>query len=183
MNKTQTPHKAQDADPGYEIIEYKGEPARLYPDGAIRDEKGYFLEQHPGANIFDSEGGRQAALKRWDRKRAEFARGVVEGAHLPENAGSAEAWQKIAAHATKVFLDTDNARGLAELGRFIAEHSGFAPSRTNVQATQTNINIGASTSDILVAMQSNPTLAPFARALLQAASRALRVREERSKDE
>ena len=39
----------------YEITEYNGQPARLYEDGSIRNEKGHWLAKHPGAVDITSE--------------------------------------------------------------------------------------------------------------------------------
>lgn len=157
----------------FRVIEYDGQPARLYPDGSMRDEQGGYLTVPPGANgLFTAETGREAARARWERKREEFAKGLVEGANLPENQGDAEAWAAIGKHATEVFLSTENARGLAELGRFLAEHSGFTPSRNTVNAQQNNFYLeggGTDTSAILDAMRRDPVFAPFYRLLTKAA--------------
>ena len=56
--------------PKYEVIEYKGNPARLYPDGSIRNNNGHWLAVHPGAVSITSENAREMQASAVAQKRA-----------------------------------------------------------------------------------------------------------------
>ena len=53
----------------YEVIEHEGQPARLYPDGAIRNERGHFIVQHPQAHTITTEDARAIGARKQERKR------------------------------------------------------------------------------------------------------------------
>lgn len=157
----------------YELVERDGQIVRRYADGALRNEQGHLIAPHPKAMRFDSETGTQAVEKRWQQHREGYVQGVIEGAGLPENAGSADAWRALARKATETFMKSENSRGLAELLKTIGEQAGFTPPTRSVNATQNNFY--GSTAEILDAMLANPTLRPTAELLLTAARRRLQT--------
>src|SRR3990167_7964606 len=57
----------------HEIILHEGQPARLYPDGSIRDDNGLFLAMHPGGSdkVITPETARSLVITREERKQAE----------------------------------------------------------------------------------------------------------------
>lgn len=62
-----TPMNTTDIKPKYEVIEYEGKPARLYPDGAIRNDKGQLLQPHPKGveHQITTENSREYKARRW----------------------------------------------------------------------------------------------------------------------
>jgi len=56
--------------PKYEVIEYKGNPARLYPDGSIRNNSGHWLAVHPAGASITRENARELQASGVMKKRA-----------------------------------------------------------------------------------------------------------------
>lgn len=103
-----------------------------YTDGSIRDERGYWLAPHPGANVITKATGRTLATARWRRGREEFAAGVAEAFGIDD--APEKAMREIAKHAAGVFKETKGARGLSDLGRFIVESAGYVPPKRGEEA-------------------------------------------------
>jgi hypothetical protein len=102
-----------------------GAEARRYPDGAIRNEKGYLLVVHPRAFAINKDNAAALARRKHELYRESFAEGVIAGANIRGVDTPAAAWRAVGQHAAKTFFDTDNARSLAALGDFIAKKGGF----------------------------------------------------------
>lgn len=54
----------------YEAIEHKGRPARLYPDGSIRNERGHWLAVHPLGHVITRDDASVLAASAVAKKRA-----------------------------------------------------------------------------------------------------------------
>lgn len=53
----------------YEAIEYNGQPARKYPDGSIRNERGHWLTAHPAGHTITQEDASTLARSYHDSVR------------------------------------------------------------------------------------------------------------------
>jgi len=103
-----------------------GQEARKYPDGSIRNERGFMLEPLPGAAPIDSsERGRELVERRHALAREKALEGVRLGAGLDAKGRDAEEISIITEHATRVFLGSKNARGLAELFSKVMQSAGL----------------------------------------------------------
>lgn len=61
----------------YETIEYKGNEARLYPDGAIRNAKGHWLARHPDGNIITPENASALRARGIELRQEAAAQGIA----------------------------------------------------------------------------------------------------------
>ena len=57
-------------------IEHNGKPARLYPDGSIRNERGHWLAVHPGGTQITHETASTLAEHRYELKRQRVQAGA-----------------------------------------------------------------------------------------------------------
>lgn len=122
-----------------------GTEARLYENGDIRNDKGYMLVPLQGKYTITKEDAATLARRKHEKMRENFAAGVVRGAFGPNDQGyqPGDAWEKVGEHAAKVFFKTDNARGLAVLGDFLAKKGGFvATDREKQQENAANVARG-----------------------------------------
>ena len=125
-----------DKIPRYEIIDFEGDlkggrEARRYSDGSIRNERGHMLEPLPGKFYINKDNAAALAKRKHEKYRESFAAGVVSGAiargfDVTTDSG---AWEAVGQHAASVYFNTDNARALSALGRFIGESGGFVRDR------------------------------------------------------
>lgn len=116
-----------------DIIDYNGEQVKVCSNGALMSvERGKFVAGPSQEHRISRENASELANLRWQKAREAFATGIIEGTGLPPTAIATDAWQRVASHAANVYMNTDSARGLADLGRFIAEHGGFAPGKADV---------------------------------------------------
>lgn len=152
--------ESQDNKPNYEIIEHEGQPARLYPDGSIRDDRGYFLAPHPKSQPFDSNSGQEAGRKRWLRLQEAASRGVERAIREAKPAnryiGSSEAWEEIVYHLVRRIMDQlqeegGNLRSVTEALRFASEAAGYMPGRSanTINATQQNVNLYGGDQEVI----------------------------------
>lgn len=112
----------------YELKEYEGhnekhqgKMVRLYEDGSLRDERGYFIEQHKDGTPITAENSRALARTRWEKFREAAADhvaaemgSIVPGIKTPESA-----WGVLNARTAMAIMDSDKPRGrdLQALGR------------------------------------------------------------------
>lgn len=132
----------------YEIIEYKGQPARKYPDGSIRNERGHWLEAHPEGHTIT-----QADASQLNRKRYEDAQRAIQERILAQMQTFApdpvhtptEAYAEIVTKQAVALYDSDKPRfeDVAQLGQLM----GFVPRKgeraeqDQEPAQQTNITV------------------------------------------
>ena len=97
----------------------------------VRDEKGRFMPgTEPPNKITNPTQAHALARARWDKQREAWAAGIVQaiddtGMLPPGDDHDAGAWQVIANKATTLLLDSDNARGFAELARLVGRNAGY----------------------------------------------------------
>ena len=87
--------------------------------------------QHPQAHTITKQDAATLARRKHEKYKESFAAGVVSGAISRgfDVTTDAEAWAAVGNHAASVYFDTDNARALSALGRFIGESGGFVRDR------------------------------------------------------
>ena len=113
--------------PKYQEIEYNGKPARLYPDGAIRDSKGWLLTKHPKANQIDATQSREIWQQRKERAREMAIQAIDAGAGLdPAKWGTGEGWFNVVRHTVETYLKSTNLRGMGETLTKLASITGLA---------------------------------------------------------
>ena len=113
----------------YEDIEYNGKPARKYPDGSIRDEKGHWLELHPAAIPADSERGLAMVNRKLERKRERIQAGALAAVRdkLPDKFdGLGDDWvEAIAEAVTYKALDRLDPKQV-DAARFLLQETGLS---------------------------------------------------------
>jgi hypothetical protein len=97
-----------------------------WPNGQLK--KGFSANPHP---TFTKENAVQMARRRVELAKERARKGMedamqelIDKGNLPKTAVSAEGWRYMIGHATKVYMETDSARGIAELGTFIGRNTG-----------------------------------------------------------
>ena len=113
----------------YDIIEWDGDlkggsEARLYDDGAIRNEKGYFLKKHPkGATITSeiaSEYRARTIAKQQEYAMMGVANAMMKHSNLKYPVGTGEAWM-IATEKVAEALFSDKYRDRSDALRVLAD--------------------------------------------------------------
>ena len=113
--------------PAYTIVEYNGQKARKYANGAIRDTNGRILKPQPGFveehSVKDSESARALTRKRWEKYQnaaAEAVRAEV-GSIAPGGSTPFAAWGVLVADQATKLLDYQKprVRELQHLGQII----------------------------------------------------------------
>ena len=113
----------------YEIIEYEGDPARLYEDGSIRNERGHWLAAHPGGTPITHATAQAFATHRNNTAQKAKLLGLMDaqGLEVPDNAtieqlidGAGSAERALVAHHAMTFLNSSNLRGMAESRRSLS---------------------------------------------------------------
>ncbi|MCP4141670.1 MAG: hypothetical protein GY755_15585 [Chloroflexi bacterium] len=109
----------------FEMIEYNGQDARLYPDGAIRNEKGHFLAKHPKGATITSENASELRARAIQQRQEAAAYGIANSIQknkgLQYPVGPVDAWVLAAEQVTDgLFSDkyrdrTDAMRVLADI--------------------------------------------------------------------
>lgn len=122
---TKGPHT--EAPKPYQEIEYQGRPARLYGNGAIRDERGRLLATQPGANKITAEQSREIWQQRRERARQAAIEAIDAGAGLdPSKWGTGEGWFNVVRHTVETYLKSTNLRGMGETLTKLATITGLA---------------------------------------------------------
>lgn len=98
--------------PTYEVIEYEGKSARLYPDGSIRNERGHWLAMHPNSRPITSETARTMAQIRHEKARERVRARVMEEIHsiAPSVTTPEDAYAEIVAMQSLTLLDSQKPR-------------------------------------------------------------------------
>lgn len=112
----------------YELIEYKGRPARQYPNGVIRSERGAIL--HMPSNV-------AKAIQRAEQDIARVA--AVEG--MNEATGKDDYFESIKElfrRRTEVAMN-DKTRAGNEALRIVLQHTGLGQERVSVTAVQGSV--------------------------------------------
>lgn len=116
----------------YEVIEHDGQPARLYPDGAIRNERGHFIVQHPQAHTITTEDARAIGARKQERKRAILAASALSAVErgdlrlaYGDDAWIAEIGQAMQRKATNI----DDPK-MVDAARFLMKETGNADDNT-----------------------------------------------------
>ena len=118
----------------YEVIDYDGNlqggtEARKYPDGSLRNEKELMLTPLPGGHTITHEDARELSLTRWKRSREAAIKGMIAGVEASgiklTNATGDEAWEQVISHTVKVYMKSENIRGLGEALSKIGIATGF----------------------------------------------------------
>ena len=61
----------------YKMITYKEQPARLYPDGSIRNAKGHWLAKHPDGNVITVETASALRARAIEKRQEAAAQGIA----------------------------------------------------------------------------------------------------------
>lgn len=108
-----TPLKTDEIKPKYEVIEYEGKPARLYPDGAIRNERGHWLAAHPAGHTITQADARELRDKGYRMAQEAIREAVmreIEGiADIPVNTPES-AYAFVVGKQTIALIDSDKPR-------------------------------------------------------------------------
>src|SRR3989338_5001582 len=113
----------------HEIILHEGQPARLYPDGSIRDDNGLFLAMHPGGSdkVITPETARTLVMAREERKQAvvqEAANGMT-ARNIRETFGEYAFVAEITRTAMKKATNPADQK-IVDAARFIFQESGHS---------------------------------------------------------
>lgn len=113
------------------------------------------LEPLPGASpITTSERGKELAIRRAEIAREQSVRGIREGVGLSPNGKDAMEIRLLNKHATEVFMESNNSRGLAELfGKLLANAGYNTEPKAQAEATSTPsilVNIGPEALERLI---------------------------------
>lgn len=113
----------------WEPTEYNGQPARLYPDGSIRNEKGHFLVQHPEAHTITTADAATLAQRKHERKRERIQAGALAAVRekLPDKFdGAGDDWIEAVAEAVAYkALDKLDPKQV-DAARFLLKESGYS---------------------------------------------------------
>jgi len=164
--------------PKWEAIEYKGQPARRYPDGSIRNDKGHLMARHPlayssarkaidkkakanGQDVSNLSLGKamnvikkdiQTERKRVYREAAAYATLREVAAGSPNEIQTPpEAWGEIVAgQAGKAMgdFDTNAAKFVGKALDAMPEAAGKSRPVTNIDKQQVNIQFDSSTAEV-----------------------------------
>lgn len=113
--------------------------------GDGRDKNGRMLPGHviPGARRINSVQAREMALRKHQLARENAAEGLLtalqekmKGGDIPLPKVPVEAYKHLIRHAVDVYLKTDSARGLSELGNFISKAAGMVVDPAELRAEQ-----------------------------------------------
>jgi hypothetical protein len=120
---------------GYEMIEYEGKPARLYPDGSIRNEKGHWLAQHPGAYTIDSSNASSLAARRHERKREIIRQTAAEAVERGEwrDRWGEDAWVAAITEAQYIKATTPDDPKSTDAARFLLKEAGYSEPETGAE--------------------------------------------------
>ncbi len=131
-----TPMKTEDIKPKYEVIEYEGKPARLYPDGAIRNEKGHWLAQHPGAVPITHENARELQARRWMLATERTAQWITKEAQSidPDIRDVADAHAFMWSKQYTTIIDSDKPR--TDDAERVSQAMGTMPRNADLRQTQ-----------------------------------------------
>jgi hypothetical protein len=112
----------------YEVTEYNGQPARLYEDGSIRNEKGHWLAAHPGRFVMDESNASALAYRSHERKREiirQTASEAVERDEWRQRWGS-DAWIAAVTEAQYIKATTPDDPKSTDAARFLFKESGLS---------------------------------------------------------
>ena len=133
----------------YEITEYNGQPARLYEDGSIRNEKGHWLAKHPGGMTITteiaSEFRARAIAERQEAAAHGIANRIMKQSGLQYPIGPVEAWAMAADQVaeglfSEKFRDRSDAlRVLADVTPSKYDKSTVIQQQQAQPAQQTNV--------------------------------------------
>ena len=121
----------------HEIILHEGQPARLYPDGSIRDDNGLFLAMHPGGSdkVITPETARSLVMAREERKQAvvqEAANGMT-ARNIRETFGEYAFVAEITRTAMKKATNPADPK-MVDAARFIFQESGHSKQKEHDNA-------------------------------------------------
>ena len=105
---------------GYQGDLKGGVEARIYDDGAVRNEKGYMLEPLPGGGIQSSDQARAMIETRWQEVRENAKEGVRRAIAKNKQIDihtlkPGEELIYLFEHLTDLLISSKNSRGVAEL--------------------------------------------------------------------
>ena len=138
----------------YDIIEWDGDlkggsEARLYDDGAIRNEKGYFLKKHPQSVDFTSDTASKhrarTIAKQQEYAMMGVANAMMKHSNLKYPVGTGEAWM-IATEKVAEALFSDKYRDRSDALRVLSDVTPSKYDKSTViqqqqapQPAQTNV--------------------------------------------
>lgn len=141
------PLPLDDATPKYQVIEHNGKPARLYPNGAIRNERGQLLVKPPfAAQTITSDTAHDMIAAREAKRRRLYAIGAqraVQDTRLIEEFG-ADAHIVERAVTMQTLATTPNAGKVSVMAAaHLDKAQGLIGERVDSDAAQTVANAAA----------------------------------------
>lgn len=122
-------HMDNNEEQKYKVIDYQGRPARLYPDGSIRNERGHMLAPLPGgAPPISSANARALADIRNEQRRRlmrEAANAAVQRADFAARYGG-DAYLAEMAYAAQIKATTIDDPKMIEAARWLTQMTGEA---------------------------------------------------------
>ena len=110
----------------YKMITYKEQPARLYPDGSIRNAKGHWLAKHPAGETITRETASlyraRTIAERQEAASHGIANAIMKYGKVPHGGvvGSVEAWS-MAAEQVAEALFSEKYRDRSDALRVLAD--------------------------------------------------------------
>jgi len=118
------------------LVIIDGKEAYEYPDGSIRDEKGYFVKKPSYAHEITSKDASQLAERRWEMVREATVQGAMRGTKMPTEPKAIESIMEI---RTQVAVDKDAGHAGNEATKLVARMAGWLRPQDTGPAVVQNI--------------------------------------------
>ena len=124
---------------------------RVLANGAITNASGKIVAMQKG----NTEHSRAMAARRWDKARAAAAAAMaakvqeLDPSHVNVCHTPVSAWGALVGHAAGLVLQSDNPRGVADLGRFVGSATGMLAERGAEQAAGVQVTATIPAGDLL----------------------------------
>ena len=123
-------------------IEHEGKPARLYPDGSVRNERGHWLTAHPAGHTITHEDASKLQAAKVAKKRARVQAGALAYIQRkdPDTWGEAtdDDWVEAVAEAQAEQAMRVGDPGMTRAADWLMTHAGMAePKQAQEAGTET----------------------------------------------
>lgn len=155
IESTRTEAMSDREQPKYEIVEYKGKPARRYfsdPEGLLRNENGQVLKRHSqSAPIIDADLQRayQPARSQAYRDKAEAGmKAAAEGLSPNQVTAPTDAWGFIIERQSELAMSPESGHASTQAAKLVGRSVGALQERTaQVPMVNVQVNIVSDLAD------------------------------------